>query len=127
MAHPSTGWERTYRVRVFGAVDVAKLTALRQGLTVQGRKGEKVTYGAVLAELEKTAGGRNSWLKITLREGKNREVRNICEYLGLTVNKLIRVQYGPFKLGGLPLGAVQEAPQHLVRKLLEKAAKGKAV
>ena len=99
---PSTGWTRKYRVRAFGKVLPDRLAALARGITVDG-----ITYGAIEAEVEKTQGS-NSWINVTLREGKNREIRRVFEYLGLQVNRLIRVSYGPFKLGNLEEGDVAE-------------------
>lgn len=105
---PSTGWSRKYRVRVHGTVDEQKLADLKNGITVEG-----VHYKSIEAALEKTeaqkrTGTANSWLSIALREGKNREIRRVMEALGLRVNRLIRVSYGPFQLGKLAAGAVME-------------------
>jgi len=104
---PSTGWGRSYRVRVYGKVNESALKALDQGITV----GE-MTYGRIEAALER--GGlrkkesKNTWLFMTLYEGKNREIRKVLEHLGLRVNRLIRVAYGPFSLGNLKAGEVKE-------------------
>lgn len=92
---PSTAWKRVYRVRVFGKLDPLKLKRLQKGITYQN-----VKYGPVEVEIEKQA-AHNSWIKMTLTEGKNREVRKLCEAIDLTVNRLIRVSYGPFHLGKL--------------------------
>ncbi|MEM1401410.1 MAG: pseudouridine synthase, partial [Pseudomonadota bacterium] len=97
---PSTGWSRRYRVRVFGTVDEKALAGLAQGCKVSG-----IQYGPIEARLERQIRG-NAWLQVMLREGKNREVRKVLESLGLTVNRLIRVAYGPFQLGNLAKGAV---------------------
>jgi len=107
---PSTGWVRRYRVRAHGRVDPAKLAALANGITIAG-----IVYGAVEAELERQQGA-NAWLTFALAEGKNREVRRICEHLMLTVNRLIRVSYGPFELGTLPMSEVEEVPDAEIRK-----------
>jgi len=107
---PATGWARCYRVRVHGRVDQARLDELKPGVTVDG-----IRYGPVEAALERQQGG-NAWLAMRLTEGKNREVRRICEHLGWTVNRLIRVAYGPFQLGDLPPGAVEEVPTRLLRR-----------
>jgi len=101
---PSSGWRRKYRVRVRGRPRPERLAELAKGVTVDG-----VTYGAVEAVLERQSGA-NAWLEMTLTEGKNREVRRICQHLGLTVNRLIRVSYGPFHLGHLKPNLVSEVP-----------------
>jgi len=114
---PATGWVRRYRARVYGAPDRTALAALANGVTIDG-----VAYGAIDARLEgdskEPAKGRNVWLTIGLREGKNREVRNVLAYLGLAVNRLIRVAYGPFQLGDLPRGAGEEVPWKALREQL---------
>jgi 23S rRNA pseudouridine2605 synthase len=107
---PSTGWLRRYRARAFGTVDDRQLKALAQGVTVDG-----VTYGPIQAKLDRTQGG-NAWLTLSLREGKNREVRRVLEHIGLRVNRLIRVAYGPFQLGHLPKRAVEEVPPKVLRE-----------
>jgi 23S rRNA pseudouridine2605 synthase len=99
---PTTGWTRRYRVRAYGRVEEAKLAGLARGVTIDGMK-----YGPVTAELESRQGA-NAWLKVTLREGKNREVRWVLEHLGFQVNRLIRTAYGPFQLGKLGEGEVEE-------------------
>lgn len=117
---PSTGWLRRYRVRVHGEVDEAKLAGLSQGIAVDG-----VYYGAIDATLDRRQ-GTNAWLTLGLREGKNREVRNVLGALGLEVNRLIRISYGPFQLAELPEGAVQELKGRMLRdqlgaRLIEEA------
>jgi 23S rRNA pseudouridine2605 synthase len=109
---PATGWTRRYRVRVHGPVDPAKLTGLAKGVTVDG-----VRYGPVRASLDR-AQGSNAWLTIALTEGKNREVRRICEHLGWPVSRLIRTAYGPFQLGHLAPGAVDEVGPKVLREQL---------
>lgn len=109
---PATGWLRRYRVRVFGQVDTAALKALEKGLTLDGER-----FGPIRASLDRVQ-GRNAWLTVALREGKNREVRRVCAHLGLTVNRLIRVSYGPFQLGALKVGAVEEVPQKALKEQL---------
>jgi 23S rRNA pseudouridine2605 synthase len=99
---PSTGWLRRYRVRAHGAVTEAALERLRAGVTVDGERFQPMT---VTLDSEK---GANAWLTVGLREGRNREVRRAFETIGLDVNRLIRVSYGPFQLGELPEGAVEE-------------------
>jgi len=99
---PATGWMRRYRVRAKGKVDQGTLDALEDGVTIDG-----VRYGAIEARLDKVQ-GVNAWLTVGLREGKNREVRRLMEHLGLTVNRLIRVSFGPFMLGELAPGQIEE-------------------
>ncbi len=109
---PATGWLRRYRVRVHGNVEEKALADLKDGIAVGG-----VFYGAVEATLERTQ-GTNAWLTIGLREGKNREVKNILGALGLEVARLIRVSYGPFQLGELPEGHVLEIKGRMLRDQL---------
>jgi 23S rRNA pseudouridine2605 synthase len=109
---PATGWLRRYRVRAFGMVDQAMLDRLEAGITIDG-----VRYGPIGASLERVQGG-NAWLLFSLREGKNREVKKVCEHLGLKVNRLIRVSFGPFILGDMPRGAVEEVPPRVLREQL---------
>ncbi len=109
---PATGWTRRYRVRVHGAVDPAALTDLADGITI-----EDIRYGPVRAALERQQGG-NAWIAMSLTGGKNREVRRICEHLGWPVSRLIRVAYGPFQIGSLAPGAVEEVPAKVLREQL---------
>ena len=109
---PATGWARRYRVRVHGAVDPATLARLANGITIAG-----IRYGPVRAALERRHGG-NAWIAMSLTEGKNREVRRICEHLGWPVSRLIRVAYGPFQIGSLAPGAVEEVPGKVLREQL---------
>jgi len=109
---PSTGWPRRYRVRVHGTPDPAKLASLAKGITVSG-----VHYGPIEAALDKVQGA-NAWLTVTLREGKNREVRKVMEAIGLNVNRLIRVSYGPFQLGTLEKGEAEEIKASVLRDQL---------
>ena len=95
---PDTGWLRRYRVRAHGEVTQAQLDELKKGVEVDG-----VKYGSIDATLERDQGA-NVWLVFAIREGKNREVRNVMAHLGLEVNRLIRVSYGPFQLGELAEG-----------------------
>ncbi len=106
---PETGWLRRYRVRAKGEIDQAKLDALLGGITVDG-----VAYGPIEATLDR-AQGANAWLTVSLREGKNREVRNVLAALGMTVNRLIRVSYGPFQLGEVPEGGIEEVRTRILR------------
>jgi 23S rRNA pseudouridine2605 synthase len=103
---PSSGVERTYRARVFGEIGQDRLEGLIEGVEIEG-----VRYGAIDANLERRT-GRNAWVEMKLTEGKNREVRRVLEHLGLRVSRLIRTAYGPFPLGDLPAGAVDEVRQH---------------
>ncbi|HEX2020906.1 MAG TPA: pseudouridine synthase [Aurantimonas sp.] len=109
---PSTGWLRRYRVRAHGAIDQAKLDELRQGIAIDG-----VFYGAIEATLDREQGA-NVWLTLGLREGKNREVKRVLGHLGLDVNRLIRLSFGPFQLGDLKEGAVQEIKGRMLREQL---------
>lgn len=99
---PSTGWLRRYRVRVFGHITPAMLAEMKKGLTING-----VAYGSVEATLDSQKRD-NSWLTVSLREGKNREIRKIFEHYGCKVSRLLRLSYGPFQLGSLPRGEVKE-------------------
>lgn len=123
MELPSTGWVRHYRVRVHGTVDVKKLEVLAGGVTIDG-----VIYGAIDAHLENAEGQKsaNTWLSVSITEGKNREVRKVMEYVGLEVNRLIRISYGPFHLGSLARGHIEEIKPHVVRAAIsgEKATRG---
>jgi 23S rRNA pseudouridine2605 synthase len=113
---PSGGWQRRYRARAYGRIDQARLDTLRDGITVEG-----VRYGPIEAKLDKakeSQTGANLWLTLTLAEGKNREVRRVLEALGLTVNRLIRLAYGPFALGTLEVGAVEEVGPRVIREQL---------
>ena len=109
---PSTGWLRRYRVRAHGSVTQEKLDTLKDGIAVDG-----VFYGAIEATLEREQGS-NVWIMVGLREGKNREVKNVLGALGLSVNRLIRISYGPFQLGDLPEGSVREMNGRTLRDQL---------
>jgi 23S rRNA pseudouridine2605 synthase len=109
---PATGWLRRYRVRAFGEVTQHKLDELKNGITVDG-----VNYGAIEAALDRVQGS-NVWITFAMREGKNREIRNVLRALGLQVNRLIRVSFGPFQLGELPDGAVEEVKTRTLRDQL---------
>jgi 23S rRNA pseudouridine2605 synthase len=98
---PATGWLRRYRVRAHGTVTPAALEALKEGTEIAGQR-----YGPIAASLDKVQGA-NVWLSLALREGKNREVRTVLESLGLAVNRLIRVSFGPFQLLELEAGEVE--------------------
>ncbi|MBE0412495.1 pseudouridine synthase [Yoonia sp.] len=109
---PSTGWLRRYRVRINGSVSEARLDQLRAGIEVDG-----VRYQPMIVTFDRQQGA-NAWLTVSLREGKNREIRRAMEAIGVTVNRLIRVSYGPFQLGNLAPGAVEELKQRVVRDQL---------
>lgn len=117
---PTSGWVRRYRARARGRVTQARLDTLNDGVTVEG-----VAYGPIEARLDKAKEGppganapANLWITIALSEGKNREVRRVLEHLGLNVNRLIRLAYGPFQLGVLAPGAVEEVGPRVIRELL---------
>lgn len=109
---PSTGWLRRYRVRAHGSITQEKLDTLKDGIAVDG-----VFYGAIEATLEREQGS-NVWIMVGLREGKNREVKNVLGALGLSVNRLIRISYGPFQLSDLPEGSVREMNGRTLRDQL---------
>jgi 23S rRNA pseudouridine2605 synthase len=109
---PSTGWLRRYRVRAHGAVTQPQLDGLRDGVTISG-----IHYGAIDATLERVQGS-NLWLTFAIREGKNREVRNVLGHLGLSVTRLIRISFGPFQLGDLEVGALDEVRTRTLREQL---------
>ncbi len=109
---PSTGWTRRYRVRAFGRTSQQRLDKLRHGVMLDGRRS-----GPITATLHSAKGG-NVWIDVRLKEGKNREVRRALETLGLKVNRLIRLSYGPFILGNLARGAVDEVRPKQMREQL---------
>ena len=112
---PATGWTRRYRVRVHGEVDQAQLDALAQGVTVEG-----VDYAPIEARLDRVQGA-NAWLTMSLSEGKNREIKRVLEHLGVAVTRLIRLSFGPFQLGDLAEGAVEEVRLKVLREQLGKS------
>ncbi len=109
---PENGWVRRYRARAHGAITQAALDGLAEGVTIAG-----VRYGPIQAQLERQVRS-NAWVSLALSEGKNREVRRVLEHLGLTVNRLIRVAYGPFQLGLLKPGTIEEISRKSLRALL---------
>ena len=115
---PSGGWVRRYRVRAFGKVDAGRLEALAAGITIDG-----VNYGPIQCGIESQRGD-NSWLALSLKEGKNREIRRVMEHLGLTVNRLIRIGFGPFALGKLAPGAIEQVPAKAIAEKLGKGGAG---
>jgi len=114
---PQSGWLRRYRVRVFGRVSEERLAELAKGVTVEG-----IAYGPIEARLDEQRGA-NAWLTMGLREGKNREIRKVCEHLGWQVNRLIRVAYGPFTLGKLPRGQITPVPRGQLAEVLGEKPK----
>ena len=109
---PATGWLRRYRVRINGSVSEAKLDVLRKGITVEGTR-----YMPMDVTFDRQQGA-NAWLTIAIREGKNREIRRTMDALGVKVNRLIRVSYGPFQIGNLEAGQVEEVKQRVVKDQL---------
>jgi 23S rRNA pseudouridine2605 synthase len=109
---PATGWQRRYRVRVHGKVEEARLAGLARGIRVDG-----FDYGPIEAEIDRVQGS-NVWLKVALREGKNREIRKIMEHFGWPVTRLIRLSFGPFQLGGLAQGVVEEITGKVLKEQL---------
>lgn len=109
---PSTGWMRKYRVRINGRPSDDTLAPLRHGISVDGER-----FQPMQVTLDRQQGA-NAWLTVGLREGKNREIRRAMDHIGLTVNRLIRISYGPFQLGDLKQGAVEEIRRKIVRDQL---------
>ena len=109
---PSTGWLRRYRVRAHGEITQEQLDGLRDGVTIDG-----VDYLGIEAKFERQQGS-NVWLTMGLREGKNREIKRVLEHMGLSVNRLIRVSFGPFELGDLAEGEVVEVRTRVLRDQL---------
>ncbi len=109
---PSNGWIRRYRVRVHGDIEPQALVALARGITIAGTR-----YAGIEAGLDSRK-GTNAWLTVSLREGRNREIRRVMEHLNLSVTRLIRIAYGPFQLGNLERGAVAEVPAKVLREQL---------
>ncbi len=109
---PTTGWTRRYRVRAFGDVTETELEKLKKGVTVEG-----VAYGPVEAIIDRRTGA-NIWLTVSLKEGKNREVRKVLAAVGLKVNRLMRTAYGPFQLGALKKGETEEVKRAVLRDQL---------
>ena len=109
---PSTGWVRRYRVRAYGHLTQERLDDLKKGVTIDGIK-----YAGIEAVLDKQQGD-NVWVTMALKEGKNREIRLVMEYLGLKVNRLIRLSYGPFQLGNLEKGMVEEIKGKILKEQL---------
>jgi len=102
--HPSSSFERTYRVRIYGAPSDSQLHDLLNGIEVDG-----IMYKPVFTQVEKSE-GKNVWLQMTLTEGKNREIRKICEFFNWNVNRIVRIQYGPYTLDNQLPGSIKEVP-----------------
>lgn len=109
---PQTAWSRNYRVRVFGRVNMNELKKLEKGIKINGIK-----YGSIKVEMERE-GDFNSWLKVSLKEGKNREIKKVLEYFGLQVNRLIRISFGPFQLGSLAVGEVKAIEDKMLKNTI---------
>ncbi|HLZ67088.1 MAG TPA: pseudouridine synthase [Aliidongia sp.] len=109
---PATGWVRRYKVRVHGTVDPERFLPLVEGVVIDG-----VRYGEIKVEFERQKGS-NAWVTVALTEGKNREIRKVFEHLGYVVTRLIRLSYGPFQLGLLPRGGIEEVPRRVLRDQL---------
>ena len=119
MMHPDTALERVYRVRMRGRFTEREIDLMAQGVTVDG-----IRYrGAEFKEEEDKGGRTNSWYRVVLREGKNREIRKLVMHFGGTVNRLIRVQYGPFHLDRLEAGEMNEVPPRAVMRLIDDLQK----
>ncbi len=112
MELPANGWLRRYKVRVHGHIDPAQLESLANGVTIEG-----ISYGPIEAVLERQQGA-NAWIVVSLREGKNREIRRVMQHLQLPVSRLIRLAYGPFQLGSLKGGDIEEVPPRVLRDQL---------
>ncbi|MDA0902359.1 MAG: pseudouridine synthase [Proteobacteria bacterium] len=109
---PKNAWIRNYRARAYGKINMERLQRLEKGVVIDG-----VKYGSIKVQLEKE-GTFNSWLKVSLNEGKNREIKKVFEYCGLQVNRLIRTSFGPFHLGSLAVGAIKEVPKKVIAETL---------
>ncbi|MBB4040077.1 23S rRNA pseudouridine2605 synthase [Microvirga flocculans] len=120
IAHPDTGWLRRYKVRAHGDITQADLDGLRDGISIDG-----IDYGPVEARLDRVQGD-NVWITMGLREGKNREIKRILEHLGMQVNRLIRMSFGPFQLGDLEQGMVEEVRTKVLKDQLGEALAAEA-
>jgi 23S rRNA pseudouridine2605 synthase len=109
---PATGWLRRYRVRVHGRIDESRLEALKDGIALDGFQ-----YCPIQAKLDRVQGS-NAWLTVALREGKNREIRRVLEHFGWPVSRLLRLSFGPFQLGGLAAGSIEEVPAKVLAEQL---------
>ncbi|HKH94899.1 MAG TPA: pseudouridine synthase, partial [Beijerinckiaceae bacterium] len=120
IAHPETGWLRRYKVRAHGEVTQDRLDALSRGISIDG-----VDYGPIEARVERVQGD-NLWITMGLREGKNREIKRILEHMGLQVNRLIRMSFGPFQLGDIEPGLVEEVRTRVLKDQLGAALAAEA-
>lgn len=120
IAHPETGWLRRYKVRAHGEINQADLDRLRDGISIDG-----IDYGPIEARLDRVQGD-NAWITMGLREGKNREIKRILEHLGVQVNRLIRMSFGPFQLGDLEVGLVEEVKTKVLKDQLGAALAAEA-
>lgn len=114
LEHPSTGWTRRYRVRAYGRCTQEQLDVLKKGPTIEG-----VKYGPVEATVERETAS-HLWLTVAIKEGKNREIRKVLDSVGLRVNRLIRTAYGPFQLGGMKEGDVEEVQKRVLKDQLPR-------
>lgn len=115
LMHPATALERQYRVRVHGRLTEVMIDKLADGVTIDG-----IAYRGAKVVEEKEPSGKNTWYRITLTEGKNREIRRLMEYFECVVNRLVRTDYGPFKLGDLTSGQLREVPAKRVEALIDE-------
>lgn len=118
LEHPSTGWLRRYRVRAYGQPNATKLAQIQKGMTVNGFQ-----LGPMEIEVDKQTGSKNLWLTVALRQGRNREVRRAMEFIGMQVNRLIRISYGPFQLGEMKAGEIEEVRRRVLRDQVGKFTK----
>ncbi|MCB2114295.1 MAG: pseudouridine synthase [Parvularculaceae bacterium] len=109
---PANAWTRRYRIRAYGRVTQDALDKLAQGVAIDG-----IDYKPIRARLDQMKGG-NAWITASITEGKNREIRKVMEHLGLKVNRLIRTAFGPFQLGALEEGAIDEVPSKQIKEQL---------
>jgi 23S rRNA pseudouridine2605 synthase len=114
MEHPSRGWVRRYRARVHGTINEWSFEHLSKGITI-----DQIHYGPIIVKLDRKTTS-NSWLNVSLKEGKKREVRIVLNSLGLSVNRLIRTAYGPFQLGSMKTGEVKDVPKKVLIEQLGK-------
>jgi 23S rRNA pseudouridine2605 synthase len=116
MELPSTALKRTYKARIFGRLTPEAIQKLRQGVSVDG-----VKYGCIDVQTDRfcNPSAKNTWIRISICEGKNKEIRKVMEHFGCSVNRLIRIAYGPFELGNLKPGEVQKVSKRDVEKLMK--------
>ena len=120
MMSPASALPRVYRVRCRGKLSAGEIEKLARGVTI-----DDIRYrGAEIVEETEHSGRSNTWYRVTLREGKNREIRKLFEYFGNVVNRLIRIQYGPFHLGTIEAGTIKEVPPAAVQRFIEELEKG---